>query len=275
MSYLIWDTETDTAYDRIMRTERPVLGAGESTVQAVDRVLKELCDQKNQSYDRPCFTPARFHVPNTIGLLQVDEQLRYQRHLVIANRTIDNKPDYAANARQFWNCYNSAYDESNQNLVLVDFNGLHFDCPLMEVAGLENGCDLSRWYAFGNKSWEDPRGAFAHQRHIDLFAFLSTRAQVGGGLSYWSRLIGLPGKLDTDGAMVQDMLKTADGHQRVADYCMCDVLNTYGLLFHILHCMGHTPTSFTGPVFEDTMRRVAQGRGSELQKFVQFYEAPF
>ena len=273
MSYLIWDTETDTAYDRIARTERPTLAAGETPRQAADRFLDELCKQKNG--DRACFVPARLQVPNTIGMLLVDNQMQYQHHKVIANRTFDNKPDYKANTEQFWQLYNEAFDNFGAP-SLVDFNGLHFDCPLMEVAGLEYGCNMSRWLAFNTKSWEDPRGSFAHQRHIDLFAFLSTRAQVGGSLSYWSRLIGLPGKLDTDGSMVQSLLATPDGHNQVADYCMCDVLNTYGLLFHILRSMNELPTSFQGsPAFEDTMRRIAAGRGPELQKFIEFYEAPF
>lgn len=272
--WFIWDVETRIAIDRVLRTEKPLAqhGCTEGKKVAVKEVLDRICAEKGQTADRPCFIPARFHEPVALVGLLLTEELEYRHHMVLAPQLPDGEPDVQKVTQEFWASIN--WLGANGRPRLVTFNGGHFDIPVMEVAALEHGCSLAGWLNPEAKVWEDPRGDRAPELHWDLYSILAKAGMLGGGLNFWSRLAGYPGKLDTGGDMVQQMLdekKLAE----IADYCVTDVLNTYGLLWHVLTAMGRMAPRQNSPVFENTLRKVAAGRGPEVQRYLGHLVPPF
>ncbi len=278
--FLVLDTETHIDVPRVLRTLTPTFRniaddtRRETDAECVRRVLQEMCELKKDTSDKACFDPARFHAPNTIVMLGVTDEMQYIGHILINDRKPDGSPDVKKIVQGFWKNY--AYFKATQTygpLRMTTFNGLRFDLPMLEVNGLEHGCDMSCHYNLGAKPWEDPRAPLGVDLHLDLYQYLSERSKLGGDLSYWSRLVGLPGKIDSNGGKVAEMLAKLDGTNEVTDYCICDVLNTYGLLFHVLRSMGRVATSYRGPIFEDVMAKMSAGRGTELVRFKQLYES--
>ncbi|MGL4421541.1 MAG: 3'-5' exonuclease, partial [Gemmataceae bacterium] len=58
--------------------------------------------------------------------------------------------------------------------------------------------------------------------------FFSNKGSVpmNGGLNLFAKMLGLPGKMDTDGSEVLRMHQ-AGQLQAINDYCLCDTLDTY------------------------------------------------
>ncbi len=265
--YLIYDTETMVDPDRLVRVEalnRPgVVGTRE---ELIAKKLDDICKDKGK--EAGCFIPVTYHAPVCAVMLLVDDQLNYRAHRVIAN-TKDGKPDFARNTVEFWDLYNSA--KKDGPLTLVDFNGHCFDSPLMEMAGIEYGADLSQWLMLDAKGWDDPRSRFYFKPRLDLYQFLVGRTgNKYGDLNFWSRLCGLPGKLDTTGDNVAELLKAQNGLERVTTYCVADVANTYGLLFQVLYAMRMIPTNWRCPAFHATIEKLMVGQGAEMQTLQRF-----
>jgi len=118
--------------------------------------------------------------------------------------------------------------EAYRRPTLVSFNGRTFDIPLLELAALRYGVNLSGWFATRMKGTDQPRYRFNTGSHLDLMELLTNfgAARFVGGLNLVANILGKPGKMDVQGHMVQDMFNEG----RVAeinDYCRCDVLDTY------------------------------------------------
>jgi hypothetical protein len=64
--------------------------------------------------------------------------------------------------------------------------------------------------------------------HLDLHDLLTNfgATRFSGGLNLAANLLGKPGKMDVQGHMVQE-LYDEDREAEIADYCRCDVLDTY------------------------------------------------
>jgi hypothetical protein len=263
MPFLITDTETKPDNKRILATcdWRGRLHGSEDEVAA--QLLAEMCQNQVKTPDQ-CFTPARFHKPVAAVMLLVNDDLSYMHHAVLEDT------DTKKLVTSFWGGYQWCRRE--RNATLVTFNGLSFDMPMMEVNGLVHGVDLSFWYEFDVKAWLDPRGPIAQTVHLDLYSFLAGKGRIGGDLNFWSRLFGLPGKLDSNGAMVSEMLAKQDGLAQVADYCICDTLNAYGVLCELLHCMGRAPHGWRKHM-DDVAGKMAVGRGAEVKKFIDLVNA--
>ncbi len=259
MNYLITDIETTIDLERVVRTENEGGPLGVSLEDTANRILTEIC-AKQDTKDQACFVPARFHAPVVVTLLLVDEQMRYRNHLIVAGR------DPKDVTRRAWSAIQAQLGTS----TLVTFNGLRFDMPVLEVCALDYGVQIPTWFKLGVKPWEDIRHP-SYAGHLDLFSYLSSKASLGGSLSFWSRTAGMPGKVTTTGASVAEVLKKADGIEALSDYCTCDVLNTYGLLFRLLYCAGYLAADYRGPIFEDTLARMMAGRGPEVRAFRDLY----
>ncbi len=269
MAYLIYDTESIIDRERLIRTEgldRP--GVTGDREQLIDKKLEEVCTDKGK--EAGCFIPVTYHAPVCAVMLLVDNQLNYMAHRVIAH-TKDGKPDFERNTNEYWSLYNQARQSNPGQLTLVDFNGCSFDSPMMEQAGIAYGADLSQWLYLDTKAWDDPRNRNYFKARLDLYQFLVGRSgNRDGSLNFWSRLIGLPGKLDTEGDSVAALMKAHDGLERVKTYCCADVCNTYGILFQTLHSMRMVTTGWRCPIFHDTIAKMAAGMGPEMQTFQRY-----
>jgi predicted PolB exonuclease-like 3'-5' exonuclease len=288
MSYLIFDIEGIVDPKRLLRVENPKRGRvtrddgtsrEETDDELVAREVTRICDASKDPAVRAgevaCFVPVRFHAPTTICLLLVSDAMQYITHSTIALQAANPlfpkviSPDFKTNTASFWNSYAWA-KQNHPDCRLVTFGGHGYDLPVLEITALEYGIQLPDWYQFDVPTYADPRSAFAQKHHLDLSTYLSKGK--GGSLSYYSRLIGLPGKLDTNGSMVADLLKEDGGNDKVIDYCWLDTANLYGVLFNVLYAAGRIAAPYqSNPVFETTVQRVLDGRGPEAKRFMELY----
>ncbi len=288
MPYLIFDIETVVDGERILRTEKPapqpVVRPGTNTLdyetreEMIAREVDRLCklDPKVADGSKSCFIPARYQSPVVICLLLVNDDMSYMGHWRIANTkpgvvpTLP-EPDTLANTQAFWAGFKWACD-NHSPLVLTSFGGANFDMPVLEANALEAGIQTNNWFVFNKPSYQNPRLLAGSDMHLDLSSYIGQSR--GGSLSFWSRLIGLPGKLDTTGAMVAEMLKAQGGLDSVIAYCSVDLLNTYGLLFETKFVAGLLPASYKkNPIFEDVMNKVLTGLGPEANRFIAEYHS--
>ncbi|MCA9201297.1 MAG: 3'-5' exonuclease, partial [Planctomycetales bacterium] len=95
-------------------------------------------------------------------------------------------------------------------------------------AAFRYGISIPNWFAMNGKSWDQPRNRYNVRAHWDLQDLLVNfgATRFNGGLNLAANVLGKPGKIDTQGYMVQDMYD--EGRiDEIADYCRCDVLDTY------------------------------------------------
>ena len=268
MSYLIFDIEGIIHPQRLLRVESLQKGLGDTEDTLVASAVERLCaTEKLRSPDKDCFVPARFHAPTTIAMLLVDDQLRYLAHITAAHR-IDHGPDFKKNTETFWQAYAYA-KKTYPECKLVTFGGTSYDLTVLEVTALEYGIPMPGWMVMDQPAYADPRNVFSTKAHLDLSTYLSK--SKGGTLAYYSRLIGLPGKLETSGSSVAGMIR--DGaHDQVTTYCWLDVVNLYGVFMNTLWVAGMTPAGYRGnPIFEDVMAKCFAGLGPEAKKFQDHY----
>ncbi len=133
--------------------------------------------------------------------------------------------------------------------TLITFSGRIFDLPVLELRALRYGLSLP-WY-FGGKSGFRGRS----ERHEDLYDILSNRgvARLRGGLDLLSKLVGLPGKGEVSGAIVQQLWEQGD-FETVHRYCRRDVIQTYYLFLHVERLRGRMEVSDVRRIEEVTQR---------------------
>lgn len=211
MRYTLVDIETRIEKNLVRAVYFPHTDITEE--EAYQQVRQRL--QKEQGSD---FFPLSFHVPISIAVGQVNEE-----RILTAVETL-HESDYGEEAlvRSFW-----------QRLerfpgTLVTFNGRNFDLPVLELQALKYGCSAPRY--FGSKT----RNRYAEEGHYDLYDFLTNHGahRLRGGFNALAKLIGLPGKSEIDGSMVQQLWE--DG--RLPDihrYCRQDVMQTYFLFLRV------------------------------------------
>lgn len=277
MPCLIFDIETIIDAERLLRTEkstaRMIEANGKPRQETPDEVVareaERICklDPAVASGTKECFMAPRFHGPTHIALLLVDDQMQYLNHSLIALRK-DHAPDFRGNTQTFWNTV-AWVKQTHGGCRMVTWGGFRFDLPVLETCAFEYGIPMPGYLVFDQPAYNDPRSQFGTKHHLDLLPFM---ARGNGGLSQWSRLVGLPGKMDTNGSMVADMLKRSNGHEEVGDYNMCDTVSTYAMLYHTLFLAGELTSSFRGPTFEHAMDQCFKGRGKECQRFRALYD---
>ncbi len=211
MRYSIVDIETRIAKDLVRAVYFPhvEISEGEAYEQARQQLRAE------QGND---FFPLSFHIPISIVVGQVNDD----RSLAAVETLQESDYSEEAIVRVFW-----------QRLerfpgALVTFNGRNFDLPVLELQALKYGCAAPRY--FGGKA----RNRYAEEGHYDLYDFLTNFGahRLRGGFNVLAKMIGLPGKTEIDGSMVQQLWE--DG--RLADihrYCRHDVIQTYFLFLRV------------------------------------------
>lgn len=221
MKYLVFDIETVVDWDLVYETNRE---HGETREACISRFNAELIAKQGRD---PAFVPARYHVPVSVAFIATDDLCRYVTHKVVGSL------DAGFVTREFWALLGMATQPPMSITTLCSFNGIVFDMPVLEINAHRNHVKMPEWLVMHAKyASENPRSRYNENAHLDLFSFLSGPSGIGGNLDYWATLIGLPGKVCMSGGGVEDALKEENGLAKVNDYCMSDVLNTYGLLIH-------------------------------------------
>lgn len=172
------------------------------------------------------FIPYTFQIPISVAIAKVAEDMSLIDVVVL------DDPLYRPHeiCSKFWKGW-TAY----RHPTLVSFNGRGFDVPMLELAAFRFGVAIPAWFAMNAKTFEQPRNRYNTKAHLDLCDILTNfgATRFNGGLNLAANILGKPGKMDTQGDMVQDIYD-ADlspnkemALKRINDYCRCDVLDTY------------------------------------------------
>ena len=210
--YLVFDVESVADPELVAKLRYP--GEQVEPVQAVRRYRDELMEKYESD-----FIPYTFHLPISVAAAK----LASDYHLI--DLVVLDEPQFRPHVitDYFWRGW-----ERYRRPTLVSFNGRTFDIPLLELTAFRYGLSVPGWFQLGGKSFEQPRNRFNQRSHIDLQELLTNfgSTRFTGGLNLAANLLGKPGKMDTQGNMVQDMFD-AGKLAEINDYCRCDVLDTY------------------------------------------------
>jgi predicted PolB exonuclease-like 3'-5' exonuclease len=148
-----------------------------------------------------------------------------------------DQPEYRPHkiTEDFWRGW-----EAYKCPTLVTFNGRSFDIPLLELAAFRYGINVGSWLAMNGPNYQQPRYRYNTTAHFDLYEILTNfgSSRLTGGLNLSASMLGKPGKMDTQGSMVQDMYD--EGRlAEINDYCRCDVLDTYFVFLRLAVVMGN------------------------------------
>ncbi len=210
--YLVFDVESVAEPELVAKLRYP--GESVEPVQAVRRYRDELMEKYQSD-----FIPYTYQVPISVAAAKLTSDY----HLI--DLVVLDEPEFRPHVitDYFWRGW-----ERYRRPTLVSFNGRSFDVPLLELAAFRYGLSVPGWFQQSGKSFEQPRNRFNQRSHVDLYELLTNfgSTRFTGGLNLAANLLGKPGKMDTQGNMVQDMFD-AGKLAEINDYCRCDVLDTY------------------------------------------------
>jgi predicted PolB exonuclease-like 3'-5' exonuclease len=212
MEFAIFDIET--------RVDKPLLNRvffAHDTISDEEAYLRFREDLRNRGGD---FFPLTLHLPISIAIGDVsgDHTLRSVQTLKSPGNTEEGL------VREFWSRL------ENFPGCLVSFNGRRFDLPVLELAALRWGISAPRYF----DDCESPRRRDSLERHLDLCEYLTNFGEVGfrGGMDLLLKMLGLPGKLVMNGAMVQERFDSGQ-LEEIHRYCRTDVVQTYFLFLRV------------------------------------------
>lgn len=197
---------------------------------------------------REGFPPPPFHEVVAVGALWLEPDLTFQRMGVFGvphDAEGDHEPSEATALESFASFVGKARPH------IVTYNGRRFDMPVLVHRCLRHGIPFGMYY-----SDRDYRYRFSDHGHMDLADVLTDygAAQMTG-LDVLARSIGLPGKMEVDGSMVQTM-HDQGRMEDIRAYCLQDVVQT---AFLFLRC-----ELLRGRVDRDGYRTVAAGLWNAL-----------
>jgi 3'-5' exonuclease len=174
-------------------------------------------DLRNRGGD---FFPLTLHRPISIAIGDVSGDHILHR---IETLQVPNNSEEAL-VREFWARL------ENFRGCLVSFNGRRFDLPVLELAAMRWGISAPHYF----DDVDSLRSRDALERHLDLCEYLTNFGEVGlrGGMDLLLKMLGLPGKLAMNGAMVQEYYDS-NRLQEIHQYCRTDVLQTYFLFLRV------------------------------------------
>jgi predicted PolB exonuclease-like 3'-5' exonuclease len=213
-AYLIFDVEAVADGQLISRVKYP-----DETISPEAAIAQFRAEQAAQSPTGSDFIPYTYMLPISIAIAKVSAD--YQ----LLDLTVLDSPQFRSHVMtahfwQGWRHYNHP--------TLVTFNGRGFDIPLLELAAYRYGISLPDWFNVDAKTYDQARNRYNTHSHLDLMDLLSNfgASRMNGGLNVLANLIGKPGKTGIDGSMVQDLYHQGQV-QKINDYCLADVLDTY------------------------------------------------
>lgn len=208
--YLVFDVESVADGDLVAKLK--YADAGLTATQAVRRYRDELLAK----YDSD-FIPYTFQIPVAVVVAKVAADFRLIDIVAL------DEPHFRPHlvTQHFWKGW------ERYRATLVSFNGRTFDLPLLELAAFRFGVGSKEWFS-ANKNYANPRNRYNVEAHLDLHDLLTNfgASRFNGGLNLAANLIGKPGKMGVEGCMVQDLYE-AGKIAEIAEYCRCDVIDTY------------------------------------------------
>ncbi len=199
--------------------------ADEDLVSAVDgepsrpypeQLSRVLAKRRARTGGRSDFLPLPYHRPVAACLLEAREDGGVVRVADVGSWT-DRRGDEAGFLGRTWDRLSGA--------ALVTFHGKGFDVPVLELRSLKHSVPIPSWFP-------DRRRAGVAE-HVDLKEVLSAQGQAGAApLDLYAKLVGLPGKEDVAGEDVQ-ALYAQGALEKIAAYCMTDVVQTYLLYLRL------------------------------------------
>jgi len=184
---------------------------GEPTRPYPEKLRRVVAERMARTGSRSDFLPLPYHRPVAACLLDAvaeDGVIRLTDALVWTDRR-EPEPAFLELAWQ-----------RLEGAGLISFHGKGFDLPVLELRSLKHSIPAPSWFAPAR------RGGGAD--HFDLRELLARQAPAAP-LDLYAKLVGLPGKEDVAGEDVQ-ALHAAGDLDRIAGYCMSDVVQTF-LLF--------------------------------------------
>jgi 3'-5' exonuclease len=166
------------------------------------------------------FFPLSLHVPISIAIGDVSGE-RVLRGVETLRVPCDSEESLV---REFWRRMEDFRG------CLISFNGRRFDLPVLELAAMRWGISAPHYFDDG----DSPRSRDALERHLDLCEYLTNFGEIGlrGGMDLLLKMMGLPGKLAMNGAMVQEYYDSGRLDE-IHCYCRTDVVQTYFLFLRV------------------------------------------
>ncbi|HET9552340.1 MAG TPA: 3'-5' exonuclease [Anaeromyxobacteraceae bacterium] len=185
---------------------------GRSGLPYAEQLQRVVAERRARTGARSDFLPLPYHRPVAACLLEAEEEGGLLRVTDVEAWT-DRKEPEAAFLDRLWARLDGA--------DVVTFHGRGFDLPVLELRSLKLGVPSPAWFRGARRD-----GA----RHHDVKELLTAPGSGGAApLDLYAKLVGLPGKEDVAGADVAALY--AAGHlDRIAAYCMTDVVQTFLLL---------------------------------------------
>ena len=213
MPFAIFDVETRV--DKHLLNQVYFEGHGLSDSEAYERYREELRRRRDSD-----FLPITLHVPISIAIGNVgdDYVLRAVESLALEDYSEEKL------VREFWHRYERFAG------TVVSFNGRRFDIPVLELAALRFGVAAPSHFDVAGTA----RDRHSAERHFDLFDYLTNfgATALAGGMDLLLKMIGMPGKTDMDGSMVQEYFETGRMTE-IHRYCRNDVAQTYFLFLRV------------------------------------------
>ncbi len=155
----------------------------------------------------------------------------------------------------------------------VSYNGRTFDLPVLKYRAMKYGVSAPWLYKLGDK-WNNYSQRYSLDWHCDLLeAFSDFGASARCKMNEVCSIMGIPGKLDTDGSQVSD-LYDAGKIKEIRDYCETDVMNTYLLYLNFqFHCGNINKENFIKCLTELKDYLNSFKEDSDKHHFVEFLEA--
>jgi len=161
--------------------------------------------------------PAPFHQVVTIGALWMDADYKPIKLGVVG----ENKGE-----AQVLQDFVRFVEERKPDLVT--YNGRGFDLPVIVARCLRHGITFRHYFQA-----KDVRYRFSAQGHLDLMDYMTDHGATRAvPLDTLAKLIGLPGKVGVDGKDVGPLVH-AGRLDEVNAYCLCDVVQTAGVLLRV------------------------------------------
>jgi predicted PolB exonuclease-like 3'-5' exonuclease len=210
-AYFVFDIESAADPALISKVH---FGGKVPVEESVRKYRDELMAQKNTD-----FIPYTFQFPVAVVVAKIAQNFSLL-DVVVLDEPAFRPHEICSKFWRGWVAYNRP--------TLVSFNGRGFDIPMLELAAFRYGISIPQWLAMETKTFDQPRNRYNTRYHLDLYHILtnSGATSFNGGLNLAASLLGKPGKMDTQGFMVQDM-HDAGRISEINDYCRCDVLDTY------------------------------------------------
>ena len=222
--FLVFDVESVADGQLVSKIRFP--GEDLTPPDAIRKYRDELIEEKGTD-----FIPYSFQIPISVVAAKVSGDYSLVDIVVL------DHPEYRPHkiTEDFWRGW-----EAYHRPTLVTFNGRSFDIPLLELAAFRYGINVGSWLSTTGPNYQQPRYRYNTSAHFDLYEILTNfgSSRLTGGLNLAANMLGKPGKMDTQGCMVQDMYDQGQ-LEEINDYCRCDVLDTYFVFLRLAVVMGN------------------------------------